>query len=393
MRKLGSCFAEWCRLGCTRSEYNEYREPLNRRNLDTVRMFSAVMIIVFCVLIGLFFYEEDYYRVLLFAGSAILTMPIFAASRIKYSRCITKGTEALVVCTSLVAYACSMLAGTTTSDKESAVAFICMLVLMQITFDIPPLMDLAMCVPAFAVFSMLSMSLKQPHYWQYDLLHGALALVVGFIMAQRKSRLQMENIIAGSRLREVNYELYHSSTTDELTGMSNRRQVFAQMDAVRADAIERGNYICCVVMDVDDFKLYNDRYGHPAGDRLLKLIGQSFTDYCIQHDLTVGRIGGEEFLAVWEDTEPDRCEEVAEHLRLAVIALDKPHEAAGEGHVVTVSAGACAVPASASEKLYYVTDKALYRAKEHGKNCSFRYLPAEREYRYIEPLDAKQKDA
>jgi len=163
---------------------------------------------------------------------------------------------------------------------------------------------------------------------------------------------------------------------DPLTGLPNRRHfdnTLVQM--VRAAARERGN-VALMVLDIDDFKSYNDRYGHPAGDACLRRIGQFLaTRMRRPHDFAA-RIGGEEFVAIWSNANPEDARRLAESLRKGIAELGIAHESRGPGGVVTASGGfveVCAPhPVEAAHDIAKLlmrrADDLLYKAKGAGRD-------------------------
>jgi len=129
-----------------------------------------------------------------------------------------------------------------------------------------------------------------------------------------------------------------------------------------------GTPIGLAIVDIDFFKLYNDHYGHIAGDRCLQRVAAQLEQHVRERDLAA-RYGGEEFAVVMPDTTIDAAVQICEHVRRAVVALDQPHPRATEGHV-TVSVGAAAeTPRRGSPgHLMEAADTELYRAKRTGRN-------------------------
>jgi diguanylate cyclase (GGDEF)-like protein len=123
------------------------------------------------------------------------------------------------------------------------------------------------------------------------------------------------------------------------------------------------------MIDIDQFKQYNDRYGHPAGDRCLTAVATAIRGVLRGTDV-VARYGGEEFCVILPRADRDTAAAVAERIRAAVAALDERHEGAAHGRV-TVSIGFAALvprPGSIPEQLVQLADLQLYRAKNAGRN-------------------------
>lgn len=156
------------------------------------------------------------------------------------------------------------------------------------------------------------------------------------------------------------------ATTDELTGLANRRRFVEIAERDLRRAARESTPATLIMMDLDHFKSVNDRFGHAMGDRVLKAV----TEACRAQLRTVdifGRLGGEEFAVLLANIEPDRALEVAERMRVAA-AQRELHD--GECSVaVTVSLGlAHAAPGETLDSLLARADAALYAAKESGRD-------------------------
>ncbi len=173
-----------------------------------------------------------------------------------------------------------------------------------------------------------------------------------------------------AELVAVNARLESLSRQDGLTGALNRRAMDeALMKNTRAAARE-GTPLSVLLVDVDYFKQYNDRYGHLAGDDCLRRIAQAVTDSCSRPRDVVARYGGEEFAVILPQTPAEGAAQVAERLRATIAELELRHADAPYG-IVTVSVGfatAAACTADHGPALLHAADQALYRAKNAGRN-------------------------
>ncbi len=178
----------------------------------------------------------------------------------------------------------------------------------------------------------------------------------------RRKRLQ-------ERLRK-NYDRSLSlALTDELTGLYNRRYLFAHLSEVLGRIPESGNETALMLFDIDHFKQVNDRFGHPAGDEVLRELAGRAMRQVRSVDL-VGRLGGEEFVVVMPETSLSGAVVVAERLRAAV--ADEPFILKENGGKlpITVSVGIAVtgVEKETQESLLKRADEALYAAKNAGRN-------------------------
>jgi diguanylate cyclase (GGDEF)-like protein len=129
--------------------------------------------------------------------------------------------------------------------------------------------------------------------------------------------------------------------------------------------------LAVLMVDVDHFKGFNDHYGHPEGDRCLKMVAAVARDQVRRKDDLIGRFGGEEFLVILPATDLLDAAKVAERIRQAIGAMRMPHARSGIADIVTVSIGVSAGRISdgiSTEELVRAADNALYEAKRMGRN-------------------------
>ena len=191
---------------------------------------------------------------------------------------------------------------------------------------------------------------------------GALTRVFNDMVAQVQSSRQ-ELADANARLSEKNTELEKLSVTDGLTGLMNHRALMQRL-VEEGDRSQRNNRPFVVIMaDVDHFKQYNDTFGHPEGDVVLKKVASVLKD-CTRTIDCVARYGGEEFAGILPDTDMSGGMEVAERMRARVEATEFP------GRRVTISVGVAVFPKDAPtpKDVIAVADSALYIAKREGRN-------------------------
>ncbi|AEK62200.1 GGDEF domain-containing response regulator [Collimonas fungivorans] len=173
------------------------------------------------------------------------------------------------------------------------------------------------------------------------------------------------------QLLETNLELQRLTNSDGLTGLANRRYFDEYFSAEWKRAEREQSSLSLLMIDVDDFKLYNDTYGHLAGDTALKQVAESIGHFARRPTDLAARIGGEEFVLVLPSMSREHMEIQADKLQAAVHALGIAHASSSNDARVTVSVGgASMVPqrGSSQEKLVEAADQALYRAKRGGKN-------------------------
>ena len=171
-----------------------------------------------------------------------------------------------------------------------------------------------------------------------------------------------------TELRQLREELERRATTDSLTGIANRGHFYQQANLHFKRAERYGEALSLLALDIDRFKSINDTYGHQAGDIALRALAEHFRQGIRAFDL-IGRIGGEEFAILLPNTDLDGAVTLAERLRETLSALRLKVDG-GTELAVAVSIGAASLlPTDASlDILFARADKALYRAKEGGRN-------------------------
>jgi diguanylate cyclase (GGDEF)-like protein len=171
-------------------------------------------------------------------------------------------------------------------------------------------------------------------------------------------------------LRIANEHLEELASLDGLTGLANRRGFDRELESAWKRAAESGQPIALMMIDIDHFKLYNDRYGHVSGDTCLRAVGETLSLVTLEEAVLVARYGGEEFALLLPGLDLARIAELAEEARKSIEDLLITHAEAPCG-LVTISIGVeSLVPAKgqAAADLVEAADNALYAAKRGGRN-------------------------
>jgi len=174
------------------------------------------------------------------------------------------------------------------------------------------------------------------------------------------------------QLQKLNEKLNVLIDTDHLTEVGNRRSFQKRMENVHLLSLRYGHSYSIIISDVDNFKSYNDTYGHQSGDNALVSIAKVMKTSVRRTD-EIFRWGGEEFIIILPEQNLSAALKVAENLRTAVEALAIPHTGSASG-ILTLSAG---VACNVADNVRYISwenvikqaDDELYRAKSAGKNC------------------------
>ena len=194
-------------------------------------------------------------------------------------------------------------------------------------------------------------------------------------------------IAVGETLRDLTDQkraemtLKELATKDGLTGLSNRRSFDQMLLTEWARAQRTQKPMALLFVDVDHFKLFNDRHGHQTGDECLRAVAGVVSRHAVRPLDLASRYGGEEFALILPEMNCDDACTVAEEIRIAVMALGIDHGAEGAGNHVTLSVGVAShIPTEADgnpDRLLGAADEALYAAKRLGRNrviCAERVL-------------------
>lgn len=195
--------------------------------------------------------------------------------------------------------------------------------------------------------------------------------IITYNTGVRTFMLKQELVTANESLREANEKLELLSTIDPLTEIANRRAFDQYMALVWRKGFTDKDLVSVVMIDIDNFKVFNDTYGHQAGDDCLKRVSQCIDTVFERETDMVARYGGEEFIVLAVSDTLENMAAMTERVRASVEAMHIENENSNCGKYVTISAGVAAVVSSIDmryEDLIKLADDALYQAKETGKN-------------------------
>lgn len=200
--------------------------------------------------------------------------------------------------------------------------------------------------------------------WRVEGGHAAVLLAIHVFAGGVFQRVRRER----RRKHELRRRLAEESVTDPLTGLRNRRFLERFLETELARARRYGSDCSLAMVDLDRFKRYNDTHGHPAGDEVLEAVAEILGSEARSSDV-VARYGGEEFAVIMPDTGWESARVAAERMRRAVEATSFPGGEVVSGGL-TVSLGVASYPdhAGSDEELIEAADRALYQAKERGRN-------------------------
>ena len=173
------------------------------------------------------------------------------------------------------------------------------------------------------------------------------------------------------QLESSNKKLQELSTKDGLTGIANRRHFDETLETDLQDGLKNNTPVSLILIDIDYFKDFNDNYGHQLGDDCLKEVASLLSNACLNPQDLAARYGGEEFVALLSGTEEAQALKVAERFNEVLERTCIEHKHSGVAPCITVSMGIATHDTGSSynaKDLIEAADRALYKAKESGRN-------------------------
>ena len=218
---------------------------------------------------------------------------------------------------------------------------------------------------------MLVVAIGEELFWlgpgRYDYYPVISLLMLSFVAIAGAYRLE----VLSRRSWLQNRLLELQATTDPLTGLNNRRQFNALAERMFAQARRERRGLALCLIDIDHFKAFNDKYGHPAGDTCLKKVARALKNHGRRPLDVAARMGGEEFALLWFDIDAATARALVDTIRKAVFDLAIAHGASSTAAVVTISMGLWhGVPMQSADlnDVLLVADGLLYAAKRRGRN-------------------------
>ena len=250
--------------------------------------------------------------------------------------------------------------------------FVAFLIAHQALYIMPLSWNLIMAVVPSLAFIISSVGEKTAEYYMQDisnvLIGLAAALIVNYITG--KERVQL--ILAKERLARDYDELSIVNSVDALTGIFNKSVSEEKLEEYCRICANGRASIFAAIVDVDFFKLYNDTYGHPEGDKMLKELGTMLRELAEEYEIIAGRVGGEEFLLTGYAGSRLQATRICDKLRYEVQRRKIENKASSVAPFVTISVGVAFAEFGSdidASVLYKKADDALYEAKRAGRNC------------------------
>lgn len=354
-------FRKWVLDGYDKQCYKAYRDEIEKYNINMLEFFNIlVFILLAIVLISGFFtqYVEGMRNV-------YISMSVFTAAEMLLDRFVLfkdyKFMDVAIFLCMAKIYVFCIISGVNYSLDMPAISFSVFMIVLSILFIVRPWKLNLFNFFAGIIFCIYSYIEKIPEIALADIFNWGVFFVVALAVSFWIVKLRL-GFIKNEKLLIIQRD------TDIMTTLPNRRRfnIYAQ-EAFGNGENQRLSFL---MMDVDHFKAYNDTKGHIAGDYCLECIGKALVKFGEEQGLFFARYGGEEFVAVDTRRSKEELEKIAEGIVDTIYKLGLPHESSAFKRI-TISVGyAIQEDAKAEDyvQLLECADKALYQAKQQGRN-------------------------
>lgn len=357
-------------MGISGESLAAYSDRISRDNL-TILEYECIAIAAFGAVTAMLR--------LLFSGADsvfFLMLALFLLSTISYligtyfgKKCvgpITKKTNALIFAFTISLYILGSIPTFIERDSRSSL-ILCIVFVTHVSFALLPLRTMGTAILGISIFVIMDFMNKSFENAMHDTFMIVFCMLVASVVSLRQSKMKWEHEETLGAIAKSNTSLYYDSTTDMLTGIANRRITMDKLEVTVAKTSLTKGKMVCMIMDIDHFKRYNDSFGHPEGDKLLKGLGNILLDMQKKYEIPFSRIGGEEFMTFYEDTGELDPTVIAGEVIERIKKLPHPEE----GKYTTISIGiyqGCVEEDTTATDIYIRADRALYEAKKNGRS-------------------------
>jgi diguanylate cyclase (GGDEF)-like protein len=376
-----------------REQYYKYLNNEVKNNLYSLRLGS----IIFAFLAGAFAYYPIFIQKNInYAGIYLITaligilLAVITAIYIKsinsHRRLPNKNlTYMLIIIHYVNIIFFGLYISVWSNQNHYGVAFMILIIYALLLFYISPVLNLFLTMTAAAIFIIFSIYLKAPEIYVPDICNVIIASLISLFVCWRTTMLRFVSDVSVYKMEDERNKYLEESTVDELTKLKNRRDFMKTFQRFLVNYRTTDDYLCIAIADIDFFKNYNDFYGHPKGDDCLRAIGVALNRLKETMGVYCARVGGEEFALLWFEGDISHVDAVVSRVNKLIYLLKIPHEKSSVSEYITMSFGVfiekCGVSTD-TEELYDLADKALYSAKENGRNCTIIRGRDIQEYRF-----------
>ncbi len=269
----------------------------------------------------------------------------------------------------------------------SSYLFVIMAMIHSLAFRLEPLAHCTINVCGYLFYATLILRSDLPFAITFaELINPLFVVIIACVIISVNSRNFYAFYCSRQLIAKQNSKLQYYANHDFLTRICNRKVIMEHLDSLLS---RRVSTIACMMVDIDDFKRYNDSYGHVAGDRCLIRLARLMQSFALSRGGKVGRYGGEEFLLVLADVSAEYAQSAAEELVRLVSDRCANANTLGSCRSVTISIGLYMEtdPSRATrQSIVFKADCALYRAKREGKNRAHLYQDSENALNVASPM-------
>jgi len=242
-------------------------------------------------------------------------------------------------------------------------------IVIGVIFLIRPLASFIIYVTSYVTYyNLIALTIADPQILLSNRVNGITAIGIGFLLSIILWRYNYTNITQKRRIEAQQKQLEQMAYYDQLTDLPNRRLLEKLIEREYSSIQRYGHETAIMILDIDNFKNINDTYGHPVGDDILRQLADLLKRSARESD-TVARFGGEEFIILMPRTTVEEGCVFAERLRKLI--MEKSFTIGSDTLQITSSFGVASlndIDSKTLENYYFAADKALYLAKQSGRN-------------------------
>jgi len=379
-----------------REQYQECMNNVFQNNLLGLRQANLMVVIFagFLSIFPLFFEDFNLVKVSIHLTVAVIALLISIYSNYMMQQ-LNVGNRIIFILSTLF-YANVIIFGTYLDiwSKPFSIAaiFPCLLICSLLMFVNPPHFNLGLTLGAVIVFDISAVIVFPAETYIFYIGNSIIAGVLSLFFSWHITKLRLGLEISASNLEDERNRYVDQSITDELTQLKNRRDFNQTFQRFLSNYRASDDWLCVALADIDNFKLYNDHYGHPKGDDCLRGIGNTLNSLS-SLGVYAARVGGEEFALLWFEKDPSHVDKIITQWTERIRDLKILHEKSKVSEYVTMSIGVYVVRCGShhdTQVLYALADKALYSAKSSGRNCAIICGDEVKQYKFT-PKDEKSE--
>jgi len=364
----------WRYYSYGRERYLDCMGKIFIRNLNSLRQVNTIAAVLagFYSIVPLVFYK-DVGKAGIYLATAVVALALSLFTNYKMQGALV--SNRLIYILTTIYYANLILfglyLGVWASPGQFAVTFMCIMICALALLVNPPLFNLCLTLVAMSIFATTAIILKPHHLWVPDLCNLIFAGYISLFLNWQVTKLRLGLELSANMLEDERNKYFDQSVIDELTQLRNRRDFMQTFQRYMSNYRNTDDWLCVAIADIDYFKNYNDHYGHPKGDDCLRGVGRVFNNLKDNLGVYTARVGGEEFALLWFEENITAIDTVVYEIMKSMSELQIPHEKSKVWPYVTLSIGIYVERCGSSndtQTLYDMADKALYTAKNNGRN-------------------------